>query len=296
MDLRQRGFIMDGVDGYDFVQLKDDVPEDNTVLQVNGVPVFVNPKLLVNTAGDLDLRLRDQIIDGVNGYDYVQIADEDRAKADFQFLNQQFGDVSPAPKGMTSIMTKADTSELIQVENTGVPVYVNPESMLDTNTMASASLGISKMEMGPDEVSILQHKADFSPVFEDSVTLMVNGVARTISGKQNAPVDNTHLQLGNPVNNPPYNNWSVNQPSVPHDSGDAGHQDLGVRNIIIDGVNGYDFVQLGNPVNNPPYNNWSVNQPSVPHDSGDAGHQDLGVRNIIIDGVNGYDFVQTTQV
>ena len=81
---------MDGVDGYDFVQLQDDVPEDNTVLQVNGVPVFVNPKLLVNTAGDLDLRLRDQIIDGVNGYDYVQIPDEDRAKADFQFLNQQF--------------------------------------------------------------------------------------------------------------------------------------------------------------------------------------------------------------
>lgn len=103
------------------------------------------------------------------------------------------------------------------MESSGVPVYVNPESMLATNIMGSTSLGINHMEIGPDEVSILQHKADFNPVFEDSVTLMVNGVSRTISGKANAPVDNTHLQLGNPVNNPPYNNWSVNQPSVPHD-------------------------------------------------------------------------------
>jgi hypothetical protein len=71
MDLRQRGYIIDGVDGYDLVQLKDDVPADDMVLQVNGVPVLVNPKLLVNTAGDIDLRLRDQIIDGVNGYDFV---------------------------------------------------------------------------------------------------------------------------------------------------------------------------------------------------------------------------------
>jgi len=87
MDLRQRGYIIDGVDGYDLVQLKDDVPADDMVLQVNGVPVFVKPKLLVNTAGDIDLRLRDQIIDGVNGYDYVQIGDEDKGADKFKFLN-----------------------------------------------------------------------------------------------------------------------------------------------------------------------------------------------------------------
>jgi len=34
---------------------------------------------------------------------------------------------------MKSISDKIDTSEFIQVENAGVPVYVNPESMLDTN-------------------------------------------------------------------------------------------------------------------------------------------------------------------
>ena len=90
MDMRLRDVIMDGVNGYDFVQLdeEDSRPDDVTVLQVNGVPVLVNPKLLVNTSGDVDLRLRDQIIDGVNGFDYVQ------------------------------------------TEATGVPVFVNPESMI----------------------------------------------------------------------------------------------------------------------------------------------------------------------
>lgn len=46
----------------------------------------------------------------------------------------------------------------------------------------------------------------------------------------------------------------MNQPSVPHDHGDNGHQDLELRDIIIDGVNGYDLVQThaNNPVVNPP--------------------------------------------
>ena len=43
-------------------------------------------------------------------------------------------------------------------------------------------------------------------------------------------------QVSNPVNNPPFNNWSVNQPSVPHDHGLAGKADLG-QNIIVDGHN-----------------------------------------------------------
>ena len=103
--------------------------------------------------------------------------------------------------------------------------------------------------------------------------------------------DLTYLQTKNPVNNPPYNNWSVNQPSPTHNFGMKGNEDLGQRDIIIDGVN-YDFVQLNNPVNNPPYNNWSVNQPSPAHNHGMKGNEDLGQRDIIIDGVN-YDFLQT---
>jgi len=88
------------------------------------------------------------------------------------------------------------------------------------------------------------------------------------------------ISTGNPVWNPPFNNWSVNQPSPPHDSGDRGDQDLELRDIIIDGVNGYDLVQTNaehsNPVVNPPFNNWSVNQPSVPHDHGLGGAEDMG--------------------
>ena len=52
------------------------------------------------------------------------------------------------------------------------------------------------------------------------------------------------IELDNPVVNPPFNNWSVNQPSVTHAKGMNGDEDVGLRNIIIDGVNGFDLVQL----------------------------------------------------
>ena len=50
------------------------------------------------------------------------------------------------------------------------------------------------------------------------------------------------VELDNPVVNPPFNNWSVNQPSVTHVKGMNGDEDVGLRNIIIDGVNGFDLV------------------------------------------------------
>jgi len=60
---------------------------------------------------------------------------------------------------------------------------------------------------------------------------------------------------------------------------------LELRDIIIDGVNGYDLLQTGqqntNPVVNPPFNNWSVHQPSVPHDHGLAGKEELGEHMIV---------------
>ena len=169
------------------------------------------------------------------------------------------------------------TTKLAQIS--GVPVYVNPESMVASNTMANARLGISDMIIGPDEhINLFKKEKTF-----------------------------VQLDEQNPVYNPPFNNWSVNQPSPPHDQGDRGDQNVDLRNLIIEGVNGYDFVQqkaehmhpedllnvqTENPVYNPPFNNWSVNQPSPPHDFGDNGHQDMGLRNVIIEGVNGYDLVQ----
>lgn len=97
------------------------------------------------------------------------------------------------------------------------------------------------------------------------------------------------VQLNNPVENPPFNNWSVNQPSPPHSKGLRGKEDLGLRDITIDGVNGYAFaqtetdnmVQLDNPVENPPFNNWSVNQPSPPHAKGMRGNENLGLRMVV---------------
>jgi hypothetical protein len=50
-----------------------------------------------------------------------------------------------------------------------------------------------------------------------------------------APVAAKPVQLAqNPVENPPMNNWSVNQPSPPHAKGLAGDANLG-QNIIVDG-------------------------------------------------------------
>ena len=99
------------------------------------------------------------------------------------------------------------TVALLQLEKSdsksaaGVPVLVNP--VIAKNTEGEADLGL-KMVVGPDEVSVKKR---------------------------------TNLaQVSNPVNNPPFNNWSVNQPSVPHDHGLAGKADLG-QNIIVDGHN-----------------------------------------------------------
>ena len=140
-------------------------------LNQQGVPIFVTPKLLENEAADVDLRQRDIILDGVNGYEFAQLDS-----------------------------SQPDDEIVLQVR--GVPVHVNPESMMfkpSDNQMESAALGFP-LVIGPDDVRLLQ----------------------------------------NPVNNPPYNNWSVNQPSVPHNKGMKGNEDLEQRDIIIDGVN-YDF-------------------------------------------------------
>jgi len=44
----------------------------------------------------------------------------------------------------------------------------------------------------------------------------------------------TQAKVQNPVENPPFNNWSVNQPSPPHREGWAGKEDWG-QNMIVDG-------------------------------------------------------------
>ena len=88
----------------------------------------------------------------------------------------------------------------------GTPVYVNP--VLMSNTMGDANLGM-KMRVGPDEVQVEKKNAQKK--------------------------EGTKLaQTTNPVWNPPFNNWSVNQPSGPHQTGLSAYQDLG-QNMIVDG-------------------------------------------------------------
>ena len=104
--------------------------------------------------------------------------------------------------------------------------------------------------------------------------------------------DLVQTESKNPVWNPPYNNWSVNQPSGPHQTGLSAYQDLG-QNMIVDGhrvhfaqvsePNSFAQTNSKNPVWNPPFNNWSVNQPSPPHATGLNAYEDLG-QNIIVDG------------
>jgi hypothetical protein len=51
VDLAQRNVIIDGVDGFDFVQTDKKEMDDTVVLQVKGVPVLVNPTLMKDEVG-----------------------------------------------------------------------------------------------------------------------------------------------------------------------------------------------------------------------------------------------------
>lgn len=108
VDLKQKDFIIDGINGIDFVQTK-----------AEGVPVFVEPtNLLVNQAAEVDLKQKDYIIDGINGIDFVQLKDQLRRPLD---------------------------TVTLQVK--GVPVTVNPESIMREDTQSHAHLGL-ELEVG----------------------------------------------------------------------------------------------------------------------------------------------------
>merc|ERR1712086_913050 len=90
------------------------------------------------------------------------------------------------------IVDKPSPITVALAQASGVPVHVNPVTLKDT--MGEAKLDM-KMLIGPDEVEVAKKHANHT----------VNATSLT--------------QIGNPVENPPYNNWSVNQPSGPHAHG-----------------------------------------------------------------------------
>jgi len=112
-------------------------------------------------------------------------------------------------------------------------------------------MGASKLDMnmrvGPDEVALAKKKnstlaqANVSAnatsanatKTSGNATAFAQGNSTKLSG--NATGNSTAFaQTSNPVTNPPFNNWSINQPAVPHANGLAGKADLG-QNIIVDG-------------------------------------------------------------
>jgi hypothetical protein len=97
----------------------------------------------------------------------------------------------------------------MMAQQKGVPVTVDPQLL--------------KNEMGAIK-------------FDNKILIGNDNVTYTkISQKKPAaPAKTVLLQTVNPVENPPFNNWSVNQPSQPHRHGLEGTENWN-QNIIIDG-------------------------------------------------------------
>ena len=95
-----------------------------SAIKIEGVPVLVNPTLIPNDAADMDLRQRDYIIDGINGFNFVQLEDT----------------------------VEGDESITLQVN--GVPLLVNPESMVIKDIDSSAVRLGETIKMGPDDLKL----------------------------------------------------------------------------------------------------------------------------------------------
>jgi len=88
----------------------------------------------------------------------------------------------------------------------------------------------------------LAQKSDadnLSSLFDANVT---RGALKNLVTDRPAPITLKLAQVENPVYNPPFNNWSVNQPSPHHiQHASTGKEDLELRDMIIEGVNGFDI-------------------------------------------------------
>jgi hypothetical protein len=124
-------------------------PSSASLLQTEGVPVFVNPTLIPNEAGNEDLNQRNIIIDGVDGFNYLQtsgvpvfvnpesmILQNQEASTNLGFVDMEIGpdEVSFLLKQHNDFMnTKERPDDGVVLQVNGVPVYVNPENMILQN-------------------------------------------------------------------------------------------------------------------------------------------------------------------
>lgn len=165
-------------------------PAKQSLIQTEGIPVYVNPVLRKNEAGDEDLQQRDIVIDGVNGFDYVQtqgvpvlvhpesmILQNSEAATNLGFVDMECG-----PDELSFLMQqhhdflnsqRPEDDTILQVN--GVPVIVHPESMLLSNTQASTNLGLVDMEIGADEVSAVQLAKDLKNIDDGDMAGAIEG-------------------------------------------------------------------------------------------------------------------------
>ena len=115
------------------------------------------------------------------------------------------------PLTFSEMIDKINSPESLALHQ-GVPVLVEPTIMV--NEVGTVPLGL-RMKVGNDYVSVIKKQG--SQVLDDK-----------------SAADAAYIQTENPVVNPPFNNWSINQPSVKHARGLDGDADLG-QNMIIDG-------------------------------------------------------------
>ena len=234
-------------------------PAAKTLLQMEGVPVFVNPTLIQNTLADADLQQRDSIIDGINGSDFVQL--------DNPVENPPFNNWSvnqPSPPHRRGMKGKEDLG-LRDITIDGINGYAFAQTNQDMS---------NPVENPPfNNWSVNQPSPPHAHGMKGNEDLGLDLIVRGHHIKALS-------QLSNPVENPPFNNWSVNQPSPPHAHGMKGNEDLGL-DLIVRGHHIKALAQTTNPVENPPFNNWSIHQPSRPHDSGMKGTEDLGMDMIV---------------
>ena len=132
--------------------------DDEVTLQINGVPVLVNPESMLDTntmagarifaKGTLDIGADEVTAVGTKAEGVpVLVNPESMLESNTMAGVRVFG------KGTLDI--GADEVTVLQVN--GVPVLVNPESMLEENTMAASRIfPKGTLDIGADEVSVAQ--------------------------------------------------------------------------------------------------------------------------------------------
>merc|ERR1712086_1040675 len=114
----------------------------------------------------------------------------------------------------------------------------NVFKLMDSNVTKGQMKNLITDKPAPITVKLAQTGGDGDNVFQLMDSNVTKGQMKNLITDKPAPITVKLAQVSNPVVNPPFNNWSVNQPTVAHARGGV-EADLGLRNLIIEGVNGY---------------------------------------------------------